>query len=163
MQSDAAITHVLRFEGGYVNEPDDPGGETNFGISNRAYPDWEIKALTRQQAKIIYFKDYWLPLRCGRVPALLALPLLDAGVNQGVGAAVRMLQASVGVHTDGVLGPVTMAAVAGYGDVAALVDSFTLARIRRYVHIASKREASKKYLLGWVHRALTCLQLTKGP
>ena len=59
MTFDAAFDRLIWHEGGYANDPDDPGGETNWGISKRAYPNLVIKALTREQAREIYQRDFW--------------------------------------------------------------------------------------------------------
>ena len=77
------ILFVLDQEGGYVNDPRDPGGETNFGISKRSYPDVDIRALTKPQAIEIYRKDYWLPSGAVAAPWPLCLAILDAAVLQG--------------------------------------------------------------------------------
>jgi lysozyme family protein len=85
-----AIAFVLAAEGGYVNDPNDAGGETNFGISKRAYPALDIKALTEADAKGIYFRDYWIPLQCDRMEPALAIAVFDTAVNMGVGRAQRL-------------------------------------------------------------------------
>ena len=59
---DDIIEIVLEHEGGYVNDPDDPGGETNFGIAKRSHPDVDIANLTKEDAKIIYYQDYWMKI-----------------------------------------------------------------------------------------------------
>lgn len=105
---DKAFEAVIGHEGGYVWHPSDPGGETNWGISKRAYPDVDIKALTREGARSIYRRDYWLRARCDELPAGVAFDVFDAAVNSGVGQAVRWLQRSVGVADDGIVGPVTL-------------------------------------------------------
>jgi lysozyme family protein len=104
-----AVNRVLEHEGGYVNHPDDPGQETNFGISKRSYPHVDIKNLTRQQAEDIYFRDFWCPVAKGLHGALM-FQVFDAAVNHGIGNAVRMLQRAVGVVDDGHWGPVSRAA-----------------------------------------------------
>jgi len=78
-------------EGGYVNDPADPGGETKYGISKRAYPAIDIRNLTLDQAKAIYRRDYWDPLQLDRRPWGPALVLFDCAVNQGVGRARALL------------------------------------------------------------------------
>ena len=107
---DAAVAFVLRHEGGYSRDSDDPGGETNWGISKRAYPALDIAELTREEAVELYRADYWRAARCDDLPGQVALLVFDAAVNQGLGAAVTMLQDELGVATDGVLGPLTLAA-----------------------------------------------------
>lgn len=79
-----AITFTLGKEGGYSFNPADPGGETKYGISKRSYPRLDIKNLTVQQAKLIYYKDYWGPLGCSELPANKALIVFDQGVLTGV-------------------------------------------------------------------------------
>lgn len=112
---DRALALVLEAEGGYSNDPRDPGGETNFGISKRAYPRLDIKALTIDQAREIYLRDYWLKAKCERLPDPVAIALFDSAVNQGVDAATKLLQRAVGVPEDGVLGNLTIAAVNALG------------------------------------------------
>lgn len=88
MSFDTAFAMVIGAEGGYSADPNDPGGETNFGISKRAYPNLDIKALTVEKARDIYFKDYWVPAGCGYIvdDAMAAL-VFDCAVNQGVSRA----------------------------------------------------------------------------
>ena len=156
-----AIAVIIKIEAGYVNDPDDGGGETKYGISKRSYPDVDIKGLTKTAAAAIYLRDYWNPLRCGNVPSALALPLLDAGVNQGQGTAVRMLQGLLGVTVDGLIGPKTLAAVYGYPSISLLAAEFTLARLDRYVTKSIKRKSQRKYLPSWVHRSVLTHKLAR--
>ena len=79
-------------EGGYVNHADDPGKETNFGISSRTYPGLKIRELTLSDAVDIYRRDYWQPIQGVMFPDPLALVLLDTAVNMGPTAAILMLQ-----------------------------------------------------------------------
>jgi lysozyme family protein len=89
MTFDTAFNLVVGIEGGYSNDPADPGGETKFGISKRAYPQVDIANLTLEQAKAIYLRDYWHLCKCDELPADMALLVFDAAVNQGVSAALR--------------------------------------------------------------------------
>jgi lysozyme family protein len=88
---DRAVAFVIHEEGGYVWDPQDPGGETRYGISKRAYPQIDIKNLTVEQAKTIYRRDYWNPLQLDARPYGPALCLFDCGVNQGLGRARQLL------------------------------------------------------------------------
>lgn len=108
---DQCFDKLIGHEGGYVNDPRDPGGETNFGISKRAYPQVDIKNLTLDAAKAIYKRDYWDRAQCDKLPPQLAYLLFDAAVNSGIGQAIRFLQRAVNLADDGVLGPLTLAAV----------------------------------------------------
>ena len=106
-----ALELMFGHEGGYSNNPRDPGGETKFGVSKRAYPAVDIRNLTLDQAKAIYLRDYWNPTWCDRVPAALRFDLFDMAVNSGISAAVKTLQRVAGVVDDGKMGPMTLAAI----------------------------------------------------
>jgi lysozyme family protein len=109
---DLAFAVVVGEEGGYVNNPADPGGETKYGISRRAHPEVNIAALTLDQAKSIYRANYWLHIRGDDLPPPLGLLVFDSAVNNGPSAAAKWLQQAVGVSCDGIIGPATLAAVA---------------------------------------------------
>ena len=111
MNFDQAFERLLGHEGGYVNNPADPGGETNFGISKRDYPGEDIKGMTLDRAKTIYRRDYWGPAGCDAVPDGVRFDLFDFAVNSGVRTAIRALQTAVGETADGVLGPRTLQAI----------------------------------------------------
>lgn len=108
---DQCFDKLLGSEGGYSNDPKDPGGETNWGISKRAYPNLDIKNLTQADAKIIYKRDYWDRAQCDVLPPYVAYVLFDAAVNSGIGQAIRFLQRALNLADDGVVGPLTLAAV----------------------------------------------------
>lgn len=107
---DACLAHVLAFEGGYVNHPADPGGETNMGISKRSYPKENIKGMTRARAAEIYRRDFWNPVRGDDLPPGLDLVAFDPAINSGVSRGAKWLQSALGVAPDGLIGPVTIAA-----------------------------------------------------
>jgi lysozyme family protein len=90
MTFDQAFNVVVGIEAGYVNDPNDPGGETKFGISKRAYPQLDIPNLTLDQAKAIYLRDYWHLCKCDELPMDLALAVFDCAVNQGVSTALKV-------------------------------------------------------------------------
>jgi lysozyme family protein len=112
---DECFTRLMGNEGGYSNNPKDPGGETNWGISKRSYPALDIKNLTLDEAKAIYKRDFWDRCRCGDFAKELAFALFDCAVNSGNGQAVKLLQKCIGETEDGIIGPATIRAVeAGY-------------------------------------------------
>lgn len=111
MNFDEAFKRLIGHEGGYVNDSRDPGGETKYGISKRAYPGEDIAGLTLERAKAIYLRDYWGPAGCDAVPDSVRFDLFDMAVNSGVKTAARMLQKVVGETEDGVIGPRTLQAV----------------------------------------------------
>lgn len=110
MSFDQAFERTVGIEGGYVNDPKDPGGETKFGISKRQYPSLDIKNLTLEQAKDIYRTDYWGLIAGDQLPAWLAADVFDAAVHHGVPRASKWLQEEVGTKPDGVIGAKTVAA-----------------------------------------------------
>lgn len=111
MNFDQAFEKLIGHEGGYVNNPADPGGETKFGVSRRAYPLENIKAMTLERAKVLYLHDYWGPAGCDAVPDAIKFDLFDMAVNSGPVTAVKTLQRAVGATPDGMLGPLTLQAI----------------------------------------------------
>ncbi len=145
------IAHVLAAEGGLVNDPKDPGGVTKFGISQRSYPALDIRALSLDDAKAIYQRDYWEPIQGEALPAGLDLLVLDHAVNAGPARAVRLLQHLVGVPEDGLMGPVTLAGVA-IADPQDLIARYSELRLDFYRDLPTWRH----FGAGWsrrVHRA----------
>jgi lysozyme family protein len=111
MNFDQAFELLIGHEGGYVNHPKDPGGETKFGISRRAYPNEDIAGLTLDRAKLIYARDYWEPAGCNEWPEAIRFDVFDVAVNSGVGTAIKMVQRACFAEVDGVAGPKTRLAV----------------------------------------------------
>lgn len=110
MNFDKAFERVIGHEGGYVNDPRDPGGETKYGISKRAYPYADIKNLTLDQAKDIYLRDYWNRCHIDELPDQVHFDMFDMAVNSGVAGAIKTIQRALGVTADGAWGPNTSAA-----------------------------------------------------
>lgn len=118
---DRCLAEVLKHEGGYVDHPSDPGGETNMGISRRSYPNENIKGMTRERAAFLYRRDFWNPVRGDDLPAGLDLVAFDAAVNSGVSRGAKWVQRALGVPDDGKIGPATIAA-AKKADVPAVIE-----------------------------------------
>jgi lysozyme family protein len=97
-------------EGKYVNDPHDPGKETNWGISKRAYPNLIIKELTREDAKVIYKRDFWNKINASSLPEGIMFQLFDFAVNSGIEISIRYFQRALGVADDGYFGPISDAA-----------------------------------------------------
>lgn len=108
MNFDQAFERLIGHEGGYVNHPQDPGGETNFGITKRSYPAEDIRGMTLERAKAIYLRDFWQAAGCDYVPPAARFSLFDMAVNSGVRQAIRTLQRAIGADDDGVIGPRTL-------------------------------------------------------
>jgi lysozyme family protein len=158
-----AIDYVLANEGGYVDNSADPGGETNFGISKRAYPYLDIKNLTREEAVTIYQRDYWK--FDGFATQRVATKVFDTCVNLGPTQAIRILQLALGtvqvgpVVADGKLGPQTIDAV-NTADEDKLVDEFK-ARLAKFYCDEAVGDATgldnsnrRGFVLGWLRRAV---------
>ena len=145
------VTVVLRNEGGYVNNPADPGGETNMGIAKKFYPDEDIKNMTKDRAIEIYYKDYWSPMHLEKLHGEdLILHIFDHGVNCGIRTSIKLLQAVAGVDEDGYIGPLTAYFVNSYkGDI---YNEFINARILFYNNLVIKRPTLKVFLKGWLNR-----------
>ena len=111
MTYDEAFEALIGHEGGYVNHPKDPGGETKYGIRKRAYPNEDIAGLTLDRAKLIYARDYWEPAGCNEWPEAIRFDVFDVAVNSGVGTAIKMIQRAAFAEVDGKLGPKTRLAV----------------------------------------------------
>lgn len=107
---DKAFDRLVSHEGGYTNNPQDPGGETKFGISKRSYPTLNIANLSLEMAKAIYLKDFWIPL--GEAHPAIKFQAFDFAVNSGIQTAHRYLQRVLGVADDGNFGPISRKALA---------------------------------------------------
>jgi uncharacterized protein (TIGR02594 family) len=143
---EVALAHVLVLEGGWSDDPLDPGGPTNKGITladlarerrlaitEQSYPALltELRQISDQLVRDIYRNRYWRAARCADLPAALALMHFDAAVNQGVTGAARMLQRALGVAVDGEIGPITLGAARNC-NVAATLEAYAAVRRRRY-------------------------------
>ena len=110
MTFDDAFAALIGHEGGYVNHPDDPGGETKYGISKRSYPGENIATLTLTRAKEIYRRDFWGPAGCDVLPDEIKFDVFDMAVNSGVRQSIKTLQKAVYADVDGILGSRTLMA-----------------------------------------------------
>ena len=138
---DEIIEVVLKHEGGLVDDPDDPGGLTNLGISQIAYPDEDIRGLTGDRAKELYRRDYWDKYRTGDLPDRLRHIYVDMCINMGGGRAIKILQEACNsknsekIDVDGGIGPATIKA-------ASNVEPFRLRayRVMYYAELCMKKQ-----------------------
>ena len=145
---DEAVYLILKHEGGYVNNPNDTGGETNFGISKRAYPDLDIAGLTAFDAQEIYKRDCWDKVKGDKLPAGLDLMVFDFAVNAGVSRASKVLQKIIGAKPDGIIGSKTLNLVNAHGDALALTTEYYRLRQAYYESI----DSFQHFGLGWTRR-----------
>jgi lysozyme family protein len=153
-----AVKRVLEFEGGYSNDPADAGGETKFGISKRAYTNVDIKNLTVEDAKLIYYRDFWEPQVYMDFESVeLAEKVFDLAINVGSSKAHLLLQRAlraVGnpVKEDGILGKITLAAV-NFANETALLAALRSEAAGYYRSIVTKNASQSKFINGWLKRA----------
>ena len=161
---DRTIDRILRREGGFNDKPADRGGPTNVGITQRTLTIWighdatvnDVRNLTRNTAVEIYRKLYVLKPQFHKIEdAALQAQLIDCGVLHGTGWATRRLQEIVGVsRVDGIIGPITLAAINFDSALNGLNEKFLSRRIRRCVRIVDRDETQMVWLWGWQRRAL---------
>lgn len=135
-------------EGGYGNDPNDPGGATNLGIIQEEYdryrqrkslPAQSVRFITREEADEIYTKSYWNKIDGDELPPGIDLVIYDYGVNSGPGRAIEYAQRILGVGVDGILGPITLAALQA-ADARTFIIKFDadrlafLQRLKTYVY-----------------------------
>ena len=128
-----ALKFVLKWEGGYSNDPRDPGSETKYGISKRSYPNEDIKNMTLERAKEIYYQNYWLKAGCDGLPFPFNIVVFDTAVNMGRKRAIGFLNA--------------------YNDWR----DYLLKRLYAY----SKFRQAKLYFRGWANRVLDLYDFIK--
>ena len=165
----SCLAFVLEREGGYVDDPLDPGGATNLGITLATLGAWrhtavtkdDVKNLTTADADAIYRANYWNAVHADNLPAGVDLMVFDCAVNTGNGRSARMLQAAVGATQDGAIGPATLAAV-NAKDPKALIADLAARRIAFYQSLSTFDHFGK----GWVARTnaakALALQLAGG-
>jgi len=172
---DAAVNHVMLYEVGgfwqltdearaglietreqrracgYVNDPNDRGGETKYGIAKNANMDLEISTLDWDAAKRVYYKRYWIHGDCQDMPSRLAVLHFDGCVNHGPGRAARFLQQAVGASVDGDIGPATIALISEADEISVCN---TVCDIREdfYRNIVKNNPSQGRYLNGWLRR-----------
>lgn len=157
------LHHTLKREGGYSNDPLDPGGATNFGITQKVYDAWRedhhlvprtVRQITPDEVVSIYEERYWEAVRGDelmREDANCALQVFDMAVNAGVGRAIKLFQRALHQTEDGELGFNTMSAYRA-ADKATLRDAYAAERARFYRSLVAQKPALGKFLAGWLKR-----------
>lgn len=130
---------------------------TKYGISHKSYPTLDIRKLSKEQAYRIYEQDYWDDLGLGSLPGPVAFVVFDSAVNQGPRAAIVLLQVTLGIRVDGIMGPETREAT-WRKDPGWLVQRFSARRLRLY----SETQNYRRFGDGWINRSLdTMLEALK--
>jgi len=168
-----AFQHTITTEGGYVNDQQDPGGETYKGIARKIFSKWagwqSIDMLKRQSGfpgnidkypeiqqlvEDFYRVEFWDRMHLDAITSQeIANSIFDFGVNAGIGTSSTLAQLVVEVTTDGIIGNDTIAAINSF-NVDHFIAAFTVAKIARYITIVKKRPTSRKYFYGWILRSL---------
>ena len=155
MKFEDIIDDVFKKEGGYVNDPKDPGGETKYGISKKAFPNVDIKSLTKEDAKKIYMDNYWKPSKAESIPEKLRHIYFDMCVNFGIRGAGRVLQRACNgknkdkIEVDGKVGKQTINACK-----ILEVDRLRSYRVLRFGQIVYKNKVMEKFWYGWYKREM---------
>lgn len=148
---------ILKVEGGYVNHPADPGGETKYGISKRSYPELDIKNLTEEQALDIYKRDWWDAKGYDKIiDTEVAYKMFEFSVNAGQATAVKAMQRAIAalgskVKVDGKMGPITLAYINASVPYM-LLPEFKDQMLSYYKGLVKAKPALKKFLAGWINR-----------
>ena len=155
-----SLPFILRWEGGYVNNPADPGGATNKGVTQSVYANWrtrqglahqDVRYIDSAEVQAIYEAEYWMPARCDALKRQLDLVQFDTAVNMGVGRAIRYLQIALGCTVDGAFGAQTASAAAGC-DPGTALKAYCDARENYYRRLAQQRPNMAVFLKGWLNR-----------
>jgi len=167
-----SLARILEFEGGYTDDPFDPGGPTNKGVTLAVYAAFKkvnldagsrvrlqagLRRISDADVRCIYEERYWRPARCPDLPPPLAHFHFDCAVNQGVGGATRMLQAALGVTVDGEIGPLTLAAAATR-PVSTTLERYADIRRERYRRLRHFWRFGR----GWLARVDKALAQARG-
>jgi len=162
---DKCLKAILHHEGGYVNHPKDPGGETNLGVTKRVYEEFggakDMKDLTVEDVAPIYKKGYWDKMKGDDLPSGLDLCVFDFGVNAGPGRSAKYLQTMIGTVADGGIGPNTLKAVDAYVEehgIEKAVENFQEARQGYYEKLSTFDTFGK----GWTRRVTETTELAKS-
>jgi lysozyme family protein len=169
-----ALLKMLSHEGGYINDPDDLGGETYKGIARNSHGAWSGWTLIDQfkskpnfphsldtnpklqnLVEQFYLNNFWIPLNTELIQnQTSADSIFDFAVNSGLTTSTRLVQSIIGTRIDGIIGELTLNKINSM-DFGYFQAAFTVAKIEYYMNIIRKRPTSKKYLFGWITRALS--------
>ena len=155
-----ALPLVLKYEGGFVNDPDDRGGATNKGITQKVYDDYRkdkgldensVRDISDSEVEEIYYNGYWLAGKCDKLSPKLSIIHFDTCVNTGVRQASKFLQRAANVPDDGIIGFQTLSAVSQMDDNY-LASKYLEKRRDFYNYLANKNASQQKFLNGWLSR-----------
>lgn len=173
MLKEQTINEIIHVEGGYVNDPSDSGGETNFGVTVKVARAWgyagSMRDMPREVAFDIYAARYWDSVQADDMPELVAAEVVDTAVNMGVGRAAKFLQRALNVLNgggklyadivvDGSVGSGTIGALNAYlskRDEKTLVKALNCLQGAYYIELAERREKDERFMYGWLKNRVT--------
>lgn len=155
MSFEKALTHVLKSEGGFVNNLNDPGGMTNLGCTKAVWEEWcghpvtekAIRSLTPADVAPLYKRKYWDKVKADSLPEGVDYCVFDTAINSGPGRAIKLLQGVVGVDQDGDIGPKTLGAVKAF-DPKELIQDYSKRRLSFMMDLPAWQHFGK----GWTNR-----------
>jgi lysozyme family protein len=173
------LAFVLRYEGGYSNDPNDHGGATNHGVCQRVYdtyrkdhdlPTQDVRQISDAEIQDLYDKRYWKitphpqlweDLQCHVLQPRLAIVHFDSCVNCGPGQAALFLQRSVMVAVDGIIGPETLEAMQQFPEPV-IIERYCDYRVKFYEDIVGKHPDQGRFLKGWLNRIISLKEYVTG-
>ena len=159
-----ALRFVLKWEGGPVDHPADPGGRTNYGVTQAVYDNYrntrglprrDVFVIDSDEVRDIYLNGYWRPAGCGMLPEPLDVIQFDTAVQRGNVKAKKMLQAALGVDPDGIIGPATMQALheeIAAGTIESVAQVYIDMRADHYRRRVAENASQSVFLKGWMNR-----------
>ena len=152
---DYCMQMILHHEGGYVDHPDDPGGETNLGVTKAVYEEWggtkDMKDLTVEDVLPIYKANYWDRVKGDDLPSGLDLCVFDFGVNAGTGRAAKYLQGMIDAVQDGAIGPMTLQSLNAFIEEYGLEETIEIYQADRQLYYESLSHF-ETFGRGWTRR-----------
>ena len=157
MNFDIAVARVFGHEGGYSDHKDDPGGKTQYGITEAVAREFgytgDMRELPHAYAKLIYREKYWDAVSADLLPAGVRYAVFDSAVNSGPKQAIKWLQAAAGVSTDGIIGPVTLKAVHMLN-----APDLKLRMLAQRLHFLTKLKTWDSFGRGWARRVADVME-----
>ena len=147
-----AMKFVRVIEGGKFFHKNDPGGFTNMGLTQRDYPNLDLKKLTRKQADEIFFTDYWNKSSANILPHPAYISYFDAVVNTGKSRANKILQKTLNLKEDGVIGPITESAIKNVKDPIKFALDLADGKQKFYERLVRSNTKFKSFIKGWTRR-----------
>ncbi len=155
MSFEKALAHVLKSEGGFVNNPNDPGKATNLGCTQEVWEEWcghpvtekAMRSLTPSDVAPLYKRKYWDKVKADSLPEGVDYCVFDTAINSGPGRAIKLLQGVIGVDQDGDIGPKTLGAVKSF-DPKELIQDYSKRRLSFMMDLPAWQHFSK----GWTNR-----------